>query len=101
MPAVNLSQMASSQSRSSPQRASAAETLMLLQPPRKWTKKHLEVARVRMMLDVPPSGIVEDKFIPKDGDAGTGDSSLLSLLSIEMFTWFFKLTVIFRVRKSR
>lgn len=64
---------------------------MLLHPPKKWTAKHLEVARVQVVHDVPPSEIVEDKFIPKDGDEGTGDSS--PLLPNKMFIWFFKTNV--------
>lgn len=49
---------------------------MLLQPPRKWTPKHLEVARVKVVQDVPPSGIVDGRFIPEDGDTGTGFFSI-------------------------
>ncbi|KAL1971029.1 hypothetical protein VTN77DRAFT_2863 [Rasamsonia byssochlamydoides] len=58
--------MALSQSSSSPAQSSA-ETLMLLQSPRKWTPRHLEVAKLKANEDVPAAGIVAD-YVPKDGD---------------------------------
>ena len=47
---------------------------MLLQPPRKWTLKHLEVARLKLIDNALPAEIVGD-FVPKDGDAGMSPSN--------------------------
>lgn len=48
---------------------------MLLQPPRKWTLKHLEVARLKLVDNALPAEIAGDFFVPKDGDAGTSPSN--------------------------
>lgn len=47
---------------------------MLLEPPRKWTLKHLEVAKLKLLDNVFPAEIAGD-FVPKDGDAGMSTSN--------------------------
>ena len=50
------------------------EVRMLLEPPRKWTLKHLEVAKLKLLDNVFPAEIAGD-FVPKDGDAGMSTSN--------------------------
>ncbi|KAJ9216734.1 hypothetical protein DTO166G4_1580 [Paecilomyces variotii] len=44
-----------------------AESLLLLQKPNRWTARHLEVARVRVIQDVSAAELLGD-FYPEDGD---------------------------------
>lgn len=46
-----------------------AESLLLLQKPNRWTARHLEVARVRVIQDVSAAELLGD-FYPEDGDPG-------------------------------
>lgn len=52
---------------------SLGEVRMLLESPRKWTLKHLEVAKLKLLDNVLPADIAGD-FVPKDGDAGISTS---------------------------
>ena len=44
----------------------ATTVLMLLQPPKKWTSRHLEVTRLKLRDDVSSSTITGDGHIPRD-----------------------------------
>lgn len=49
---------------------SSANISVLLQSPKKWTPKHLDLLRVRLIEDVPAAELVGG-YAPKDGNRGT------------------------------
>lgn len=50
--------------------SSSGDLALLLQKPRKWTNKHLEVARVKTIGNITAEGLMGQEYVPLDGDPG-------------------------------
>lgn len=68
--------------------ARSVDTLSLLQQPRKWMRKHLDVARLKAIQEAPASDVIPADYIPEDGDSGisTLPSSLPVSKSVPILT---------------
>lgn len=50
--------------------SSSGDLALLLQKPRKWTLKHLEVARVKTSENITAEELMGQEYVPLDGDPG-------------------------------